>query len=74
MSFVTVPGPSYIKRTLVYVNSNNKTPDSRSNFDFKYLLDESIQNVFSIELVQYDIQADSVEEGAGFMDWLVKNT
>lgn len=35
---------------------------------------KAIHGQYKPELVQYDIQADSVEEGAKFMDWLVKNT
>ena len=56
MSFVEVPGPHYIKRTLVFVNSNNSDPvRSTSNYDFSFNLVEEIQEVFSIELVNFTI-------------------
>lgn len=56
MSFISVPGPHYIKRTLIYVNSDNRDPiRSTNNFDFSFNLKEEIQEVFSLELVNYSI-------------------
>ena len=56
MSFIEVPGPHYIKRTLVFVNSNDSDPiRSTNNYDFSFNLVEEIQEVFSIELVNFTI-------------------
>lgn len=56
MSFIEVPGPHYIKRTLVFVNSNKSDPiRSTSNYDFSFNLVEEIQNVFSIELLNFTV-------------------
>ena len=54
MSFIEVPGPHYIKRTLIFVNSDERDPnESEDNFTFTYDLQEGLQQVFSLELVQY---------------------
>ena len=56
MAFVHVAGPHYIKRTLVYVDSADAlAAESPSDYDFSVPLEEEIQQVFAIELVQFDV-------------------
>lgn len=55
MSFVNVPGPHYIKRTLVFVDSITALEKSTEGYDFTWALDEALQHVVAIELVQYSL-------------------
>lgn len=56
MVLSTVPGPYYIKRTQIFVNSNNRNPlKSKSGYEFVFDLPEELQNVVGIELLQYNV-------------------
>lgn len=69
MSFVRVPGPHYVKRTLVFVNSYDRVPSaSVDGYEFTWALEEEIQQVFSIELVQYSIPRNVVSTYLGQVD------
>ena len=44
MSFIHVPGPHYIKRSLIFVNSADRIPEeSASGYDFAFALQEELQ-------------------------------
>jgi hypothetical protein len=54
MSFVSVPGPRYVRRTRLFVDSEDRVEaESRDNYRFSYQVRQEIQNVISIELVDF---------------------
>jgi hypothetical protein len=71
MSFISVSGPHYIKRTLVFVNSYDRIPQSSvDGYEFAWQLEEELQQVFSIELVQYSIPRNIASTFLGQFDSL----
>lgn len=70
MSFIHVPGPHYVKRSLVFVNSFDRVKqESSSGFEFTWALEEELQQVFSIELVQYSIPHSTAPTWIGKLDY-----
>lgn len=60
MVFADVSGPKYIKRTRVFVNSNERIAnESKDGWTFAYGLPEELRNVCSVELVQYNVPRDA---------------
>ena len=69
MSFIHVAGPHYVKRSLIFVNSFDRVKEgSRNGFDFSWALEEELQQVFSIELVQYSFPRTITNTWVGIVD------
>lgn len=69
MPFVTVPGPHYIKRTLLFIDSEDREPTlSQDGYRFGFKLPEEIQEVIGIELVQFNIVKSLVPTFFGRID------
>lgn len=61
---------TYIKRTRVFVNSNERIVDeSRSGWTFTIALPEEIDNVVAIELYQYNASRDAGPTFSGVFDF-----
>ena len=59
MPLKEVSTPHYVKRTRVFVNSDEKNPsNSRGPFDYSFDVAEPIQNVVSIELTGWNIDGE----------------
>lgn len=58
MPLAQLPGESYIRRTRVYIDSDKRNINSKSQFDFNYDLDELYEKIIGIELVGYNIKKD----------------
>lgn len=60
MVFPKVEGPHYIKRTRFFINSNERIAnESEDGWTFTIDLPEEIQNVFSLEVIQYNLPRDA---------------
>ena len=60
MVFPKVEGPHYIKRTRFFINSNERIAnESEDGWTFAIDVPEEIQNVFSLEVVQYNLPRDA---------------
>lgn len=74
MVFVQVPGNSYVKRTLVHVDSQlANAQKSEDTFTFTFDLPEELQNVISIELVQYNVPqgyGTMLAQGSDFLSYM----
>ncbi len=69
MSFISVPGPHYIKRTLLFINSSERDEArSRDGYRFSFRLPQELQDVFSIELVQFNVLKTTIPTFYGTMD------
>lgn len=55
MSFATVEGSHYVKRTRVFTNSDEGRRSRSDEYKYTIPLEEHLTQVFSIELVQYNV-------------------
>jgi len=49
-------GPHYLKRTRIFIDPDERTTDSKDQFEFVLPLDNLYENVAAIELVNYNIR------------------
>lgn len=70
MVFPKLKGPHYVKRTRVFLNSNERVPiESRDGWTFTFDLPEEVNQVIGIELVQYNVPKDAGPTFSGSYDF-----